>query len=219
MSPKDRVLSLSNHLSYSQSENRNDVQLNSTNSPDIESFRRAYSKPQKDGIVLGGLSHLALVSSDMNRTVEFFSGKLGLALVKTIALPDGGQHFFFDVGKGECLAYFWFPKAPKHAPGVATVDQNLLRTKGEYATAHGSMNHVAFQIPADKLKEYQKKLRAMGVECSPIIKHTEDDDPKGKLLFLSIYFFGPDGEYLEFTSQMTDFTEMDVRHLPKIVTH
>jgi len=100
-----------------------------------------------------GISHLALVCSDMERTVRFYCDLLGLALVKTIELPDGaasrpsrwarwprpdrvpcrqpwrlcwrrpgGQHFFFDIGQGNLLAYFWFPNAPKAAPGVASVD-------------------------------------------------------------------------------------------------
>ena len=43
---------------------------------------------------------------------------LGLPLTKTIALPDGGQHFFFDVGRGASLAFFWFPRAPRRAARV-----------------------------------------------------------------------------------------------------
>ena len=44
----------------------------------------------------------------------------GMPLVKTIELPVGmGQHFFFDCGGGDCLAFFWFPDAPEPAPGVS----------------------------------------------------------------------------------------------------
>ena len=31
-----------------------------------------------------------------------------------------GQHFFFDIGNGDTLAFFWFPNAPEAAPGVAS---------------------------------------------------------------------------------------------------
>jgi catechol 2,3-dioxygenase-like lactoylglutathione lyase family enzyme len=48
---------------------------------------------------LGGVNHLALVCSDMKRTVEFYTQVLGMRLIKTLDLPGGsGQHFFFDMG-------------------------------------------------------------------------------------------------------------------------
>ena len=36
---------------------------------------------------LGGVNHLALVCSDMKRTVEFYTEVLGMRLIKTINLP------------------------------------------------------------------------------------------------------------------------------------
>ena len=55
-----------------------------------------------------GINHLALVCRDMAETVAFYEGALGMPLVKTVALPDGGQHFFFDCGGGSLLAFFWW---------------------------------------------------------------------------------------------------------------
>ena len=53
----------------------------------------------------------------MQQTVDFYQGVLGFPLVKTIELPgDMGQHFFFDIGNGDCLAFFNFPNAPE--PGA-----------------------------------------------------------------------------------------------------
>ena len=69
---------------------------------------------------LQGINHLALVCSDMARTVEFYSAVLGMPLIKTIDLPgDMGQHFFFDCGGGDSLAFFWFPDAPDGGAGVS----------------------------------------------------------------------------------------------------
>ena len=68
---------------------------------------------RNDEFELGGLNHLALVCSDMERTVDFYTNVLGMPLIKTIELPNGmGQHFFFDIGNGDCIAFFWFPNAP-----------------------------------------------------------------------------------------------------------
>ena len=62
---------------------------------------------------LGGINHVALVCSDMARTVDFYSNILGMPLIKSLDLPDGGgQHFFFDAGNGDCVAFFWFADAP-----------------------------------------------------------------------------------------------------------
>ena len=36
---------------------------------------------------LGGVNHLALVCSDMKRTVEFYTQVLGMRLIKTLDLP------------------------------------------------------------------------------------------------------------------------------------
>src|ERR1700722_598142 len=107
---------------------------------------------------LGGINHLALVSSDMQRTIEFYSGVLGMPLVKTIDLPAGlGQHFFFDCGGGDTLAFFWFPDAPPPAPGISA--PKCRPDQGSLTSGVGSMNHVAFLVPNERIDEYRDRLR------------------------------------------------------------
>ena len=73
--------------------------------------------PKNEKFEIQGVDHLALVCKDMKRTVDFYCGKLGMPLTKTIDLPEGmGQHFFFDIGNGDMLAFFWFPDAPDSQP-------------------------------------------------------------------------------------------------------
>jgi len=146
-----------------------------------------------------GVNHLALVCKDMARTVDFYSNVLGMPLIKTIELPNGmGQHFFFDLGNGDALAFFWFPKAPDAAPGVASAARGMIPGP----SAHGSMNHVAINVPAEKIDEYYEKLLAKGVKASRVINH--DDSPMQASLEItpttfvrSIYFYDPDGIALE----------------------
>ena len=70
---------------------------------------------------LGGINHVALVCSDMARMVDFYSNILGMPLIKSLDLPNGqGQHFFFDAGNGDCVAFFWFAEAPDRVPGVSS---------------------------------------------------------------------------------------------------
>ena len=127
-----------------------------------------------DRLSLNGIHHLALVCRDMDRTVDFYTNVLGMPLVKTVELPAGlGQHFFFDCGGDDCLAFFWFPDAPDGIPGVsAPVDRP---DRGDLTSAIGSMNHVAFSVPADRLEEYRDRLVRAGVDCTEIANHDDSE--------------------------------------------
>src|SRR3546814_16780059 len=108
-----------------------------------------------------GVNHLALVCKDMAKTVEFYRDILGMPLTKTIDLPGGrGQHFFFDIGNGDALAFFWFPNAPEAAPGVSA--PAALPTRGSFVSAHGSMNHIAINVRAEKFRSEERRV---GKEC------------------------------------------------------
>lgn len=167
---------------------------------------------------LDGVNHLALVCSDMARTVQFYTTVLGMPLIKTVELPFGmGQHFFFDCGGGDALAFFWFPDAPPPAPGVAAPrgrpDQASL------TSAVGSMNHVAFSVPPERIEEYRDRLRAAGVECTEVANHDDSelgisDEFTPDVYVRSVYFLDPDGILLEFAAWTRPLGPDDVRHRP-----
>jgi catechol 2,3-dioxygenase-like lactoylglutathione lyase family enzyme len=173
---------------------------------------------QNNTFELGGVHHVALVCRDMARTVEFYTQVLGMPLTKTIALPNGGQHFFFDVGNGDHLAFFWFPGAHEAAPGISS--PAALPGGGDIATAHGSMNHLAFNVPLERFEEYRQTLLDRGVAVSPVLDH--DDSPSTVarefhpgVFVRSFYFRDPDGVLLEFASWCRDLAgEGDVVHDP-----
>ena len=161
-----------------------------------------------------GINHLALVCKDMKRTVDFYSGVLGMPLTKTIDLPRGmGQHFFFDIGNGDQLAFFYFADAPEAAPGIGNAAG--LPGRASITSAHASMNHVAFNIPLDRVEEYQRKLDAAGVECTPVVNHDDSESQASPTLtpttfVRSIYFLDPDGILLEFAAWTRELDERDV---------
>ncbi|MFI4975869.1 MAG: VOC family protein [Caulobacterales bacterium] len=165
-----------------------------------------------------GVNHLALVCKDMARTVEFYRDVLGMPLTKTIDLPGGmGQHFFFDIGNGDSLAFFWFPNAPEAHPGVAS--PQALPGRGSMITAHGSMNHIAFDVPAEQFDGYVERLKAKGIAVSPVMNH--DNSPAQvsatvtpDVFIRSIYFFDPDGVCLEFAAWTKVLNDSDVAHDP-----
>jgi catechol 2,3-dioxygenase-like lactoylglutathione lyase family enzyme len=176
------------------------------------------ARPTNPIFELRGVNHLALVCKDMARTVRFYRDVLGMPLVKTIDLPDGGgQHFFFDIGNGDCLAFFWFPGAPEGMPGVSS--PAALPGKGSLVTAHGSMNHIAFDVPAEKFDEYCERLKARGVQLSPVLNHDDSRyqvsrEVTDRVFVRSVYFFDPDGVCLEFAAWTKVFGPEDVAHDP-----
>jgi catechol 2,3-dioxygenase-like lactoylglutathione lyase family enzyme len=90
---------------------------------------------------------------------------------------------------------------------------------GEIVTAHASMNHVAFDVPAERMEDYRERLVAKGVNVSIVINH--DNSPKqisrewtDDVFVRSMYFMDPDGILLEFASWTKVFDESDVSHKP-----
>jgi len=160
---------------------------------------------------ISGLHHVALVCEDMQRTVDFYTDVLGMKLVKTIDLPGGtGQHFFFDMGGGQALAFFWFPEAQGRAPGLSNPrgfisEEVLAEDPTAWLSSHGSMNHLAFMVSPEKLDEYRQKLMDKGLEVTPIMRHDTSEsqiaEEENELVFISsIYFLDPDGIMLEFAA-------------------
>ncbi|AWS42822.1 VOC family protein [Streptosporangium sp. 'caverna'] len=169
---------------------------------------------------LRGVNHLALVCSDMKQTVDFYSGVLGMPLIKTIELPMGwGQHFFFDCGGANALAFFWFPDAPEGIPGISA--PKGLPDRGELLSAVGSMNHIALDVAPDKIEEYRDKLIAKGVDVGVILNHDDSEfgiapEMQEGVFVRSIYFKDPDGILVEFAAWTRELgLPDDVRHEPR----
>lgn len=168
---------------------------------------------------LGGINHVALVCSDMARTVDFYSNTLGMPLIKSLDLPGGmGQHFFFDAGNGDCVAFFWFKDAPDGVPGISSPP--AIPGIGDITSAVSSMNHLAFHVPAEKFDGYRKRLKEKGVRVGPVLNHDESEMQASATLHpgvyvRSFYFNDPDGITLEFACWIKEFTENDTRTAPR----
>jgi catechol 2,3-dioxygenase-like lactoylglutathione lyase family enzyme len=120
-----------------------------------------------------GVHHIALISSDVERTVQFFDGLLGMPLIEMFENRDyeGSTHFFFDLGHGNTLAYF-------DLPGLDL---------GPYAEVLGGHHHLAISMDREQWEAARARLEAAGVETA----HVDGS---------SLYFLGPDGERLELIS-------------------
>ena len=117
-----------------------------------------------------GLHHLALLSSDVRSTIDFYAGLLEFPLTELFENRDyrGSTHFFFDIGHGNRLAFFDFP-------GLDL---------GGYAEVLGGLHHIAISVAPEQWDRLRDKLAAAGV-------------PTTEMSGSSLYFSGPDGERLE----------------------
>jgi catechol 2,3-dioxygenase-like lactoylglutathione lyase family enzyme len=117
-----------------------------------------------------GVHHIALLSSNVERTVRFYQDVLGFPLTEIFENRDykGSNHFFFDIGNGNLLAFFDFP------------DLGL----GPYAEVLGGLHHIAISVERDQWEAAKERLEAIGASI-----HIESDT--------SMYFNDPDGARLE----------------------
>lgn len=142
----------------------------SDRSAEWQELRDKYLHSDRPASSAGGVHHLALLSSDVATTIEFYQDLLEFPLTELFENRDyrGSTHFFFDMGNGNALAFFDFP-------GLDL---------GPYAEVLGSMHHLAISVTPEKQRHLRAKLDAAGVEI--VFEHGS-----------SIYFMGPDGERLE----------------------
>jgi catechol 2,3-dioxygenase-like lactoylglutathione lyase family enzyme len=137
-----------------------------------ERIRSAHLAPRDDRSpsTARGVHHVALVSSDVERTVRFYQDLLGFPLTTMFENRDlpGSTHFFFDIGHGNSLAFF-------DLPGV---------DPGPYAEVLGGLHHLAISMEVASWEAAKARLDEAGV-------------PYAHIDGTSIYFRGPDGERLE----------------------
>src|SRR6187551_2899906 len=133
-----------------------------------ERIRATYLAPEatRPASSARGLHHFAVVCSDVERTVRFYQELLEFPLTDIFENRDypGSNHFFFDIGNGNLLAFFDFP-------GLDV---------GPYAEVLGGLHHVAISVTPDRWEHLRAKLDDAGVEYQLESK-------------VSIYFRDPDG--------------------------
>ena len=140
-----------------------------------EQLRTKYVAPRdtRPASAARGIHHLALLSSDVEQTIQFYQGLLEFPLTNMWENRDyqGSTHFFFDVGNDTALAFF-------DLPGLDL---------GPYKEVLGGLHHLAIAVEPTKWQHLKDKLDAANV-------------PYVHLDGSSIYFNDPDGARLELIS-------------------
>lgn len=137
-----------------------------------EELRARYLQPSatRPASSARGVHHIALLSSNVERTISFYQGLLEFPLTELFENRDyhGSTHFFFDVGNGNLLAFFDFPGLDLDS----------------YSEVLGGLHHIAISVESERWEHLKTKLETAQVPTLPMSG-------------TSLYFQGPDGERLE----------------------
>ena len=137
-----------------------------------------------------GINHLALVTPDMDATVRFYAGTLGMPLVATM-MAGPMRHYFFEISPQNTVAFF-------EIEGAVTFQKGA----GSPAEFPIQLDHLAFNVPDEHALELLRaRVVAAGSEVTEIVDHG---------LFKSIYFTDNNGIALEASTWVVDGTGRDL---------
>ncbi len=131
-----------------------------------------------------GLHHITLGCSDAQRTMDFYTGVLGLRLVKlTINFDDPFTHHIYfgdDLGRpGTVITFFEWSSVPRGHPGI------------------GGTHHFALQVADDEgLMKWKRRLTDVGVNVLGTTDHR---------VFNGITFNDPDGAMLQIITRGSEW--------------
>jgi catechol 2,3-dioxygenase-like lactoylglutathione lyase family enzyme len=124
-----------------------------------------------------GVNHLALVTPDMDATVRFYAGVLGMRLCATL-MAGPMRHYFFEIGDGQTVAFFEIPGTETFAKPAGGPTDRVIQ-----------FDHLAFGLSSEaELIAMQERLTAAGCEVTRVVDHG---------ILHSIYFTDPNGIALE----------------------
>lgn len=167
-----------------------------------------------------GVDHAAFPTFDPAATVRFYHDILGFPIVHSVCAVGWGPsdhpdfvHFFFDIGKGDRIAFFYYFGVKRFSP------------QGDAYATHGpdvpgffrDSRHLAIHVESvDVLDEYRRRLESNDWSVEMQVKHETIE---------SIYTHDPNGYLVEFTYPTRETTDVDhddaeltVRALLDVVT-
>ncbi len=133
---------------------------------------------------IDGIHHLTAVSSDAQRTVDFYTRMLGLRLIKqTVNIDDPSSYHFYFADE-------------EHGPGTLTFFEWKGAPRGRHGI--GGTHHLAFETrDSDTLRQWKRWLSDHGLPVT---------GPYNRVYFESIYFTDPDGLIVEIATRGPGWT-------------
>jgi catechol 2,3-dioxygenase-like lactoylglutathione lyase family enzyme len=124
-----------------------------------------------------GVNHLAMVTPDMDATVRFYHGVLGMRLVASV-MAGPMRHYFFELGPQNTIAFF-------EVKGARTITKQA----GVPVDIPFQFDHLSFNLPDEQsLVDLQRRLKEHGCEVTDVVDHG---------MVRSVYFTDPHGIALE----------------------
>ncbi len=160
----------------------------------------------QDGHFVRGVDHAAFPTFDPAATVRFYRDVLRFPVVHSICAAGWGPedhpdfiHFFFDIGNGDRLAFFYYfglnrlhaaPRGDAYAAFDATVPEFFVKSR-----------HLAIHVDSEEqLLEYRRRLDASDWPVEMQIKHETIE---------SIYTHDPNGYLFELTRELRPVTPQE----------
>jgi catechol 2,3-dioxygenase-like lactoylglutathione lyase family enzyme len=153
-----------------------------------------------------GVDHVAYPTFDPAGTVRFYRDVLGFPVVHSICAAGWGSeghpdfiHFFFDIGNGDRLAFFYYfglepfgggPKGDSYSRFAADVPDYFVRSR-----------HLAIHVDGEEdLVEYRRRLDGSQWPVEMQIQHETIE---------SIYTHDPNGYMIEVTRALRPVTPQE----------
>lgn len=133
-------------------------------------------EPDPALLKLGGIHHVTMICSNLEKTVSFYRDLLGMTLLKQTTNEDdpGARHFYFgdaEATPGSILTFMEYANMEQGHVGVGIVHHFALRA--------GSLA---------ELDAWYQHLLAHGIQST---------EPINRTYYSSIYFRDPDGNIVE----------------------
>ncbi|WP_329537434.1 VOC family protein (plasmid) [Streptomyces sp. NBC_01450] len=152
-----------------------------------------------------GVNHAAFPTFDPVGTVRFYHEILKFPIVHSVCAVGWGPsdhpdfvHFFFDIGKGDRLAFFYYFGLER----FGEPRQDAYATHGpEVPRFFRDSRHLAIHVDSEEaLDEYRRRLEDNGWTVEMQVKHETIE---------SIYTHDPNGFMVEFTYPTREMTRVD----------
>jgi catechol 2,3-dioxygenase-like lactoylglutathione lyase family enzyme len=160
-----------------------------------------------DGPRWRGINHLALVTPDMDATVRFYHGVLGMRVVASLSAGPM-RHYFFEIGAENTVAFFEWD-------GADVDTESVVKPAGIPPSFPTQFDHISFNLADEQaLVDLQERLSEFAVEVTPIVDHgfmrsVYFTDPNGIALEASYWVVDPTGREASYDDRAGLFTDSD----------